>query len=308
MNMTEALGLAFARMKRMLFQPFEFKKWLCLGVIIFLEVLLQGGGGNAGSPSQGAPPNISEVVNHVRDWVVTHLAFVLPLAILGIILWISLMILLTWLQSHGTMMLIRAVAVDDPRIGVNWSETKRPAFSLFLFRIALVIVGFVLFLAIVFGAIMQVMAVAATGAAGPGPYLLGLIPVLLLAVCMSFVFWLIGALLRNFVAPLMYVFDINCLDAWREFRGLCRGNVLMLVTFLLIRFVYFVPFFIATVLTGCCTCCIGFLPVVHHTLFAPFYVFDRAYSLYVLESASPKYQIIQSMERGPEIADVVPGV
>jgi hypothetical protein len=40
------------------------------------------------------------------------------------------------------------------------------------------------------------------------------------------------------------------------------------------------------------TCCIGFLPYVHHVVFAPYYVFDRAYSLYMLESLGPDYQMI----------------
>ena len=77
----------------------------------------------------------------------------------------------------------------------------------------------------------------------------------------------------------------------------------MLFLFLVIRFAYFIAFGIASVLIGCVTCCIGFLPVIHHTLFAPFYVFDRSYSLYVLESLGPDFRIIQ-----PAPPDLIPEI
>ena len=71
---------------------------------------------------------------------------------------------------------------------------------------------------------------------------------------------------------------------------------------MVIRFLYLIPFAVAAALAGCFTCFIGFLPIVHHTLFAPFYVFDRAYSLFVIESLGPEFRIIQpvSQDTGAE--------
>jgi hypothetical protein len=103
---------------------------------------------------------------------------------------------------------------------------------------------------------------------------------------------LIQALLRNFVAPLMYRFDARCLEAWKIFGQACRGNIGRIILFFLIRLAYLIPMFFMMCLGGCLTCCIGFIPVIRESLFAPLYVFDRAYSLCVIGSLGPEFQII----------------
>jgi len=295
MNVTDSFSSAVSHAKRMMFRPFDFMKWLCLGVIVFLETLFShGSGGSPRSPhSGGGTFNVAELVNEIEQWVTANLAILLPVTVMVVVVVIGLMILLAWLRSHGTMMFIRAVALDDARIGVNWRETRQPAFSLFLFRLVLAAAGFAVFIVMFVAAVGIVLGQAGLGIESFWPYVVSLLPIIVTSACLGLTFWLVGTLLRNFVAPLMYLLDSSCLDAWREFGTVCRGNVLILIAFVLIRFAYFVPFVLLTVLGGCCTCCIGFLPVIHHTLFSPFYVFDRAYSLYVIESMGPRYAIIE---------------
>jgi len=292
MNVTASLSAAWTHMKRTLF-PFDFKKWLCLGVIIFVETLFQGGGGRGSGSGNGGPPNVADGVNQAKDWIIEHLAVLVPIGVFLLALFICLGILFIWLRSRGTMMLIRAVALDDPRIGVNWHESRETGFSLFLFRLvfgALAFLAFILFFA---AAAVRVLSEASQGTQEVWPYIVNLLPLVIVGICLGLTFWLAETLLRNFVAPLMYRSNLNCLSAWREFSTLCQGNVLKVAAFLAIRFFYHIPFCILALLAGCFTCCIGWLPVIHHTLFAPFYVFDRSYSLCVIESVGPEYRIIQ---------------
>jgi hypothetical protein len=232
-------------------------------------------------------------VNQAKDWIVGHLAVLIPVGVLLLALFICLGILFIWLRSRGTMMLIRAVALDDPQIGVNWHESRETGFSLFLFRLVIGGLAFLAFILFFAAAALGVLNEAAQRTQEIWPYIANLLPLIIVGICLGLAFWLVEILLRNFVAPLMYRSNLNCLSAWREFSTLCQGNVLKIVAFIALRFLYHIPFVILAFLAGCFTCCIGFLPVVHHTLFAPFYVFDRAYSLYVIESIGPEYQIIQ---------------
>lgn len=304
MNVTDGLGQAVEHTKRVLFRPFDFGKWVCFGVIIFLDVLFQGGGGGGGGGGfnrPGGPDNIADGVNSAREWVVQHLVVVLPVVAVVFVIIIGLTVLFMWLRSHGTMMLIRAVALNDSDIGENWRRTRQAAFSVFIFRIVLAAAGFVVFGGFCLMALLTVLSQAARGTDAIWPYVVSLLPIVFIWICLGLAFWLAETLLRNFVAPLMFHFDLSCVEAWKHFRGVCRGNIPMLFLFLVIRFAYFIAFGIATVLIGCVTCCIGFLPVIHHTLFAPFYVFDRSYSLYVLESLGPDFRIIQ-----PAPPDLIP--
>jgi len=311
MDVTGSFEPAIRRTKCILFQPFDFTKWVCLGVIIFLETMFESGGrgGAGGGGGNGGAPNVADGVNYAKEWVVENLDFLLPVAVLALVLFIALAILVTWLRSHGTMMLIRAVALDDARIGVNWTETRETAFSLFLFRLGLAAIGFVLFIVFFAVLVSEVLREAALGTESPWPYLARVVPLLVPWICVGLVLWLVKTLLRNFVAPLMYRFELGCADGWRQFRAVSRGNGLRILGFLIIRFVYFIPFVVATILSVCCTCCIGFLPIVHHTLFAPFYVFDRAYSLCIIESLGPEYRMIQppdtgAVDAGTQVADL----
>lgn len=298
MNVTDSLGQAWMHMKRLLF-PFDLNKWVCLGVIIFLDTFLTGGGGGGGGGghsddglSDGGPGEMADRVNQANDWVMQNLGILVPIAFLLFVVFIGLVILFTWLQSHGVMMFVRAVAVNDSRIGVNWIETRQPAFSLFLFRLALTAGGFLALALLLVVAATGVVKEAALGTQEPWPYIIHLLPIIILGICVALAFLLLDTLLRNFVAPLMYRSDLKCLEACREFIKICQGNVLMVIVFLFIRFAYFMPFLFAVAISGLFTCCIGWLPIVHHTLFAPFYVFDRAYSLYIIESLGPEHRIL----------------
>ncbi len=305
MDVTNSLSQAWQHMKRVLF-PFDFNKWLCLGLIVFFETLFEGGGGVGGSgggngSDNGGSTDIADNVIRAKDWVMQNLDILVPVAVALVVVILALLIFFVWLRSHGTMMFILAVAQDDARVGHNWNETSQSALSLFRFRLVLVGAAFLAFALTLAAATARVVEEAVRGTREVWPYVIHLLPVVLLVMSMGLTYWLVETLLRNFVAPLMYRSRRSCLDAWREFGRVCHGNVPMVVVFLFIRFAYFIPFGIATLISGFCTCCVGWLPVVHHTLFAPFYVFDRAYSLYVIESLGPEYLLVPRKPSGQQV-------
>lgn len=295
MNVSGALSDAWAHTRRMLF-PFRFEVWISLGVIVFIEALGQGGGGgmsNFNFPSEGAEgQDVSQGIRNALDVLQENLAVILLVAVIVMALVVGLVLLFTWLGSRGTMMLVRAVATTDHRIGENWRAVRDTAWSLFLFRLVLALIGLIGAFGLVVLAAVVAIPLAQRDTADIGSYFLALMPVALAFGLFVLILWLVNTLTRNFVAPLMFLGGVSALEGWRRFRVVSRGNIGPIVLFLLIRLAYHVAYSIAVFLTCLVTCCIGVLPVIHQALFAPFYVFDRAFSLFLLGSAGPEYAMV----------------
>jgi len=302
MDVTSALNFAIDRSRYLLFKAGNFETWLRFGVIIFLASLASPGGkGSAnygsggGGDGSGGMPAIDEAIRQGRDWLVDHLALILLIGGGILLLIVGIGLLVSWLGSRGQMMLIRSVATGDSTIGQNWTQTKYQANSVFAFRIVLAVIGAVITIPLLGGAASIVLNLADSEESSLMPYIWGVLPILGVFVIVGIAFWVVQLLLVQFVMPLMYKDNVGCMDGWRRLRAMSRGNVGPILLFFLIRLCYGVAFGMATFLVGCLTCCIGFLPFVHHTLFAPYYVFDRAYSLYAIESLGPGFQLVEPM-------------
>jgi len=228
---------------------------------------------------------IEHGLDSARAYFDAHMATILIGGLVLGLIALAFGILCIWLGSRGQMMLIRAVATGRADLGEHWGAVKYTAHSLFLFRIVFALVAFVVFAGI-FGIGIAIVASAASTSEG---LLITLIPLIIGGICVGIAFAIANSILRNFVAPIMYHFNVPCTAAWSQFFGLLRGNIGALVGFFLIRIVYFMVLGFLAILVGCLTCCLGFLPVIHQTILAPFYVFDRAFSLYVLQSLGPDY-------------------
>ena len=86
------------------------------------------------------------------------------------------------------------------------------------------------------------------------------------------------------------------MDGWRSFDRMAAGNWGRIFMVFIVRLLYFIPFVIAAVIVGFVTCCLGFFPLVHQLIFAPLYVFDRAYTLYAIDSLGGEYAILSQFE------------
>lgn len=294
--------------KRMLFQkPFDLNKWISLGVIIFLSILGSGGGGGISLPfpntggggfggaGGGGGPSFAEFVDEARDWVAENLATILFWG--GIIFAIVavLTVVFAWLGARGRLMFVRAVALDDCRIGVNWSETAKLSSSLFWFTLALIAASWILFFAIAALGVAAVVFAADSGAQTLMEYFNYVAWPLILMLVYIGVLIPVLLLLNDFVVPVMYRFNVPVMTAWRIVFGMFSGNFLTLTLFYVIRFVIGIVKGFAIMFAACVTCFMGALPVVSQALTAPIHVFDRAFSMYALESMGPDFEMIRPM-------------
>lgn len=306
MRPIQSLDPAIERTRVILFRPFRFIVWVHLAVIIFIERLFQGSGGSytGNFGGQGQPGTRRSPTETARDFaeqattfVTENLLLVAVVLTLGLLVALVLVVLFAWLRSRGQLMFVRALALSDTDIGRNWRETRSLSGSLFLFRVVVDLLGAgigTVFAAVgVFMFLHQIAdeSLRVNSFAFWQPFL-WLIAALTL---FSFTYRMTLLLLRDFVVPLMYRFGLSCGAAWSAFNGIAWPNFWRIAVYYHVRVVIALVSVAATLVAGCFTLCVGFLPVVHHGLLAPVYVFERAYSIYLIESLGPSFRIVQDV-------------
>src|SRR5438270_9482787 len=136
-------GEAFELTNKILFQPFDLKKWFVIGFAAFLSGHLAGVGFNFPSPfgnfqsHRTAPEVLSPHFHQWKPWLV---AAVVVLALL----FFALVIALTWLKARGNFIFTDCVVRNRAAIVEPWREYRKEGNSYFLFFLALILAVLVL--------------------------------------------------------------------------------------------------------------------------------------------------------------------
>ena len=330
MRVTESLSPAWEHMKRVLFRPFNLGTWFSFGFIFALQSCVEGGGSNFNVPggggnggggsgrynhggsSGGTDNNIAGAIGDLLSSIHHDLApgpsgldtgLIVGIVIAAFIVAIPLVLLFQWLGSRGQMMAIRSVSMGAAPIGEMWNATSSAGMKMFKFHAALLGIGAAILLP--FAGIGAFVALQGQKShARPEEMIAPIAGLAIFAVLLLLPIAIVSALGRNFVAPIMLKHDIGAREAWKRFWAVAKGSVGQLFVFFLLKMLIGAAAGIVGALAGLITCCIGFLPVVHQTIMAPFYVFERAWSLQILASMGPEFDMIS--QSGPPGAP--PGV
>lgn len=306
MQVTAPLSDAWQRTRQLLFRPFNLGTWFSFGVIFFLQALVEGGGasgfrmpnlggrGSTGTGSSGGP-GLKEMVDRYHVFMADRGATVVVIAVVAVLLALLVGALFTWLGARGQVMSIIAVARGDARIGEAWGESKDAGWSLFKFYLVLSVLGLAITGPLVLFALSRFIDLVDAGVTEPGPLLTGLVPFFVILVLVGFGFSLVHAVLRNFVAPMMWRFDLNAREGWSRFFEFAQGNWGAILLFFALRFLMGLGAGLIGAIVVTCTCCIGALPVLQQTLMAPWYVFERAYGLYAIESEGSDWAMVDEL-------------
>jgi len=292
------LTLAIERVKRVLFQPFDPGKWFVLGFCAWLAQLGESGGSSGGNfNSGGGNPRgggFGQEVAAVKDFVVANLYWIIPVAVVLVLILIALGILLTWLNSRGKFMFLHCVVLNKAEVAVPWNKFSRQANSLFWFQLVLGVIGLVLLLPlVVLGVIIGIATFAhgdikAMGVAG----LAGLVLVFL---ALALVFFLIRKFTMDFVVPIMFQRGCSCREGWRALRQLMSahgGNMLIYLLFQILISLVLGLLILAVMIVTCCFCCLLFVPYISTVILLPVFVFQRAYSAYYLAQFGREFDVI----------------
>ncbi len=300
-SVIDPIGPAFERVKTILFRPFDFGKWFVIGFCAWLAYLGSGGGGGGGGKGSGGQGshNVQEGLGEAKHFVMENLHWIIPVAvvvtIIGIVVWLAF----TWLSSRGRFMFLHCVAHNKAEVSIPWTKYRQHANSLFLFRIILGLISFVVIgLPILFAIGCIVMMIAGNGALAIG--ILGGILIGLIILVGAIIFGLISKFTMDFVVPIMFLRTTSCTAGWREFMTLLSVNKARFILYILFQIVIgiaigaikFMGFCI-----GCCFCCISLLliiPYIGTVILLPLPVFTRSYSLLYLKQFGPEFDVFTS--------------
>ena len=275
-------GEAFELMKKILFQPFDLKKWLVIGFAAWLANLGGGGGGNFNYPDSGREDahKLNETIGQIPQ----------PVLITGICILICfvllLIILVAWLRARGRFVLVDCIVRNRAAIIEPWKEFRAEGNSFFLFSL-LVAVALIAVIVII-GLGLIVPFIHGRGQAQPGiAFWIGIS--LTAFVSVSFIF--VWALASQLMVPIMYRRRCRARLAFAKAVDLVTshpGPILLYVLFFLLLGVAMVMIGCAVT---CATCCIAAIPYVGTVILLPIPVILGAFSLLFLRQFGPDYDV-----------------
>ena len=276
-------GEAFELMKRILFQPFDFKKWLLIGFAAWLANLGSGGGGGNFSYPDNRPERaheFNEAMGHIPQPVlITGISILVCLILLVIVLF-------AWLRARGRFVFVDCIVRNRTAIAEAWKGFRAEGNSFFLFSllIALVVVSVI----VSAGLVLIVPFMPAHGQAQPdiafwvGISLTGFISIFLVCV------W---GMASQLMVPIMYRQRCRARVAFAKAVHLVSshpGPILLYVLFFLLLAVAMVMISCAVT---CATCCIAAVPYVGTVILLPISVTLGAFVLLFLRQFGPDYDV-----------------
>ena len=281
-----ASSLAYQRMKKILFSPFNLNRWFTIGFCAWLAML--GNNGSSGNfPSNSMSP---EEMATFKEWLTNPLILSI---IAGVIIFcLAIGIVFCWLRSRGDFMLLQRIYQPDETISACWRRSKDLGHSLFLWRIGFFAISCLTL--ILFGIIAYHTFFATL--LTPGfqwdisllPIALTLLMVLLLILM---TIHLVIILLWDFVVPIMYWGGLPTTKAWAPVITLCSQHPIAVTIYFLLMAVWWLVAAITILFLAFGTCCIGFLlliiPYIGTVALLPMYIFFRAYPIYFLAQWRP---------------------
>jgi hypothetical protein len=233
-----------------------------------------------------------------KVFVLENLGWIIPVALIGVMLIIVLWLVSTWLSSRGRFMFLHCVAENKAEVKVPWAKFRQHANSLFLFRIVLGLIGFaVIGLPCLLAVGLIAITIANNGSVAAA--VLGIVIIVLMIVAISIVFALIGKFTMDFVVPIMFLRTTSCTAGWREFLTILSVNKVRFVLYILFQIVITIAIgaiFSIGFCIGCCLCCVSLLlliPYIGTVILLPVLVFKRAYSLLYLRQFGPEFDVFK---------------
>lgn len=269
----------------MLFVRSSAGVWFSFGLAFFLQDCVEGGNGynnyGGGDLSHMMPRS------GLEGWETGEL---LAVGAVALVLALALGVLLVWLGSRGQALALRSVMAGRIDLGAQWSETRAAGMRLFRWHLGF---GVVLITALV-GAFLGIWWVLSSNQDSPDTRAalllgavsgIGVVALPLLA---------LRSVMRNFVFPLVVAKGLTLREAWSMFWGAARGHLGGLALFFLARLLIGIAGGMMALVATLLSCCIGALPILHQTIMAPFYVFERSHALYTLASLGPELSLLEA--------------
>jgi hypothetical protein len=198
---------------------------------------------------------------------------------------VAFVAVILWINSRGVFMYLDNVATGRADVARPWREHAGHASSYFAWSFASAMVTLVAVLLLVLaGGVVAVWMIRGGGQAS-GSIALGVVAIVglvLALVAVAVGVALFSLALRDFAAPLQVHHGQTCGEALGVVLALVRAHPAVFLVYVLLKVGFALALAFVALVVGCCTCCLGFLPVVSQTILQPAFFFERAWPLFLL--------------------------
>lgn len=289
---TEPVGVAWSRMKSVLFAPFNAGKWFTLGFSAWLAQL-----GERGTSMNFDWIGDADKRGPLGEILRAHFALIIGIASILFLVLFAIGIALMWVRSRGKFMFLDNLLYNRAEIREPWHRFHRQGNSLFVWTLLFgIIVGLLAIALIAIGAALAWPDIRARDFGRSAIMALTIVGPLLVCLIGAAVF--IQLFLESFVVPLMYRYGLSATEAWRRFGTLLRQRFWTFILYGLFIMVLTLGMACAILVFGCVTCCCGFLllaiPYIGAVLLLPVSAFFRFYSVEYLKQFGSVWDIESS--------------
>src|SRR5436309_3944922 len=275
-------GEAFELMKKILFQPFDLKKWLVIGFAAWLANLGCGGGSfNYGYNRHEEMQKVNEALSQIP-----HSLLLTGICVL-VCLVLVLIVLFAWLRARGCFMFIDCIAKNRGAIAEPWRDFRKEGNSYFLFSL-LVGFAFLIFAALLSFPFMLPIIRGVTFLHIHDVYLISTIAAWAFVEILLVLAW---SLIANFMVPVMYRKRCGSSKAFGIVIRLIAAYPGEIVLYCLICIVLALATGIVACVATCATCCIAAIPYIGTLILLPIFVLLRAFSLLFLRQFGSDYDV-----------------
>jgi hypothetical protein len=279
------LDEAFQLMKKILFRPFDLKKWFVIGFAAWLSNL---GSGNYNfrfnrSDWKDVPwfQDLNDMINQIPHWI-----FWSGLVVI-IVLVVTLMIVFAWLRARGRFIFVDCIVNNRGAIVAPWREFREQGNSYFLLALG---AGFII------AAIAGISSLPITlpiirGATFPHLHDVYLICMIALWVFILVLLILAWSLISHFMVAVMYRRRCRAGEAFRAALSLIANYPGEITLYSL----FWIGLGIASAIAACATilatCCIALIPYIGTVIMLPLFVCLRAFGLRFIRQFGPDYDV-----------------
>jgi len=274
-------GEAFELTKKILFQPFDLKKWLVIGFAAWLANLGGGGGFNYSYNRREEMQKVNETLSQIPHSLLVTAICVLVCFVLVVI------VLFAWLRARGCFMFIDCIAKNRGAIAEPWRGFRNEGNSYFLFSL---LVGIVL---LVFAAVFSLPLVLpiikdSTFLRTHHVYVIVAIAALIFAMIFLLLAW---SLIASFMLAVMYRQRCRASEAFTIVTRLIAAHPGEMLLYCLFWIVLALATALVACLATCATCCIAAIPYVGTVILLPLFVLLCSFSLLFIRQFGPDYDV-----------------
>lgn len=279
-------GAAFELTKKILFRPFDLKKWCIIGFAAFLANLSGGWSFNYNFNwkrdarwDHWPGYDVAAALHQIPLWAIVLTAIAVVLLIVGIFM------TLAWISARGRFIFTDCIVRNRGAIAAPWREFRKEGNSLFLFSL---LIGLV-FVAVAMLMVVPIFLPRLVHWKPSQTRLIVTISGFAFIILIIFLLGLAWLLISHFMVPIMYRHRCRAREAFAAVVSVIATYPGEIVLYCLFLFVLVLATAIVSCASMCVTCCITAIPYVGTVILLPIYVLLRSFSLLFLRQFGPDY-------------------